>query len=266
MKQISLLKSVHDKKWMILPLIIGTVLLIVVFRVAGTKPGVFLTLAFVLVFVVKRVFFARLNPKEGDVVLFWGLPGSGKTMFLTKLWHDCRGKMDVYSNYDLPGVPYFDKRYIGHCEFHYEKTAGLLFDEGSLNGFDNRDFKRNFSDPAQLEYMKKIRHHSTWIAFSNQGFEELDVKVRTLTSKNYYVENHGLWSVAYRLIPDMFISQVDGQPHMGYRFPTFLDRLFDPTTQLYAIHFHWGKFYQSKQPRTLASYSDLHDQLSANQD
>lgn len=259
MKQVTLLKSVHDKRFMIIPVIVLVMIGVLIYNIFGATPTGAFGLAVAAFFLIRRLFFSKVKLGAGDVVLFWGLPGSGKTMFLTKIWRDTREKMNIYSNYTLPDVPYFDKSYIGQCEFHTDdRVAGLLFDEGSLNGFDNRNFKSNFKDESKLEYLKKIRHHTTWIAFSNQGFEELDVKIRTLTNLNYYVENHGFWSVAYRLIPDMFISQIDGQPKLGYRFPSFIDRVLDPSTQLYAFHFHLGKYYQTKQPKPLATYEEYH--------
>ena len=39
-------------------------------------------------FVIIRIFTGKLHVKDGDVIFVFGLPGSGKTMFLSKIADD----------------------------------------------------------------------------------------------------------------------------------------------------------------------------------
>lgn len=213
----------------------------------------------VAVLLVKRLYGGKLKLEPSDLVLFWGLPGSGKTLFLTKTAKDNRkhwyiGVNPEYSHLKIKDFDY-TRDDMGRYTF---PGAALLFDEASLNGFDNRDFKTNFKAPGLLETFKKHRQMDMPIVLSNQGFEECDIKIRqSLANKTYFCENFGLFCRASLMIRDVTISEIDGQPQEGYRFPTFMERLLDPSMQIYAVPWFYGRYYSTKSPPARAVHPGL---------
>lgn len=210
---------------------------------------------------IKRYFFGKLILSAEDLVLFWGLPGSGKTLMLTKLAYDNRDKWYIGVNEEFEHLKLKDYVYKRDdmAAYNFPRSV-MLFDEASLNGFDNRDFAKNFKDPGMLEHHKKHRQTETPIAYSNQGFEECDLKIRSyLANKVYYVENMGLWCRATIMLKDVTISEIDGKPIEGFRFPTVMERIMDPSLVLYAIPEFYGRFYSTKSPPRRLVFPKLED-------
>lgn len=157
--------------------------------------------------------------------LYFGSPGSGKSTFLV---HDAlklkKNGYDVYTNLPLNGFNYFDRSYIGKVEF--PSNSVLLFDEGSLNGFDNRDFKTNFKDQNSLVYLKMLRHYKNKIVFYNQGWDELDKKIRTLCNRIWYVKKIGCLSVAIQIRKKVEINKDTHEIVDGYYKPSVFSYIF----------------------------------------
>ena len=206
-----------------------------------------------------RLYCGKIYPRPGEIILFWGLPGSGKTNFLNKVAFENKkkgaviaGNEEFHSSSDLSDFE-FKKSYWG---FFDPGEVIHFVDEASLNGWDNRDWSINFV-PESLEEWKKIRHRNCAAVLSNQGFEELDCKIRdSLTSTVYYVENKGSYSTATRMSKCVYWDEM-GKPLEGYEIPSFFDRLLDPTSVLYARHKKWGQFYRTRNPRPLPSLDML---------
>ncbi len=157
--------------------------------------------------------------------LYFGRPGSGKSTFLAKIAYlSAKKNNDVYSNVAIDGCYMIDRRDIGHYDYG---NALVLYDEASLDGFDNRDYKTNFRDEDKLEYLKKGRHYGTKFIWSNQGFDELDKKIRTLTTQLWLVTPLGPFSVARRVRKDVGSSK-DGDDIVDrYKFPSVFSIIFN---------------------------------------
>lgn len=213
----------------------------------------------VLLFCIWRLFFGKLKLREGQVILFWGLPGSGKTMFLNKTALDNRKDWHVLGNREFADTSslcehVFDKEHFGR--FQPEPNSIIVIDEASLAGWDNRDWTSNF-DEFSLEFWKKIRHYHSCAVLGNQGFGELDCKIRdSLTSTVYYVENKGWYSRAVRMDKDVVFDE-NGLPCEGYSQPSFFTRIFDPSSVLYVRHKKYGQYYSTYNPRQLPSICDV---------
>ena len=187
----------------------------------------FIIMFFVLWFVI------RLLPKKKfyrkSINLYFGPPGCGKTTFIAQDNDYINRKMQctVFTNISLPFSYKIDKSYFG--VYKLPSDAVILFDEASLNGYDNRDYKVNFAKaPQQLSYFKLIRHYKNRIVFTNQGHDELDLKIRTLTEYVWIVKSVGSFSVATRLKKDSVVDKDTHEIVEGYFMPNLLAILINP--------------------------------------
>lgn len=203
---------------------------------------------FILIFFFFWLLFRALStPQLSTFTLFFGPPRCGKTMFLTKLAYKYRSKKPVFCNFQilLRNCYVFDKSYIG--KYAFPERSICLFDEGSLNGFDNRNFKSNFNDQRMLEYFKLAGHYKNMFVFSNQGWNELDVKIRTLTTSYYLVRRLPIFSIAFRVTASVGVDKDTHQIVDAYKMPNLLRILFDPSAVYLVLRSKYGKFYNSWQ-------------------
>lgn len=169
------------------------------------------------------------------VIVYFGLPGCGKTTIVSKLAFDA-SRSDKYDNIycnvklTIPGVTYISNDCIGK----YKLANGLLLiDEATLFA-DSRDF-RSFSK-EKVEFFLMHRHFNLDIILFVQQWDALDRKIRAITDRVYYVFKRfplGLWWTSYYRIPyDIIIpdkkngNEKLGEIIQGYCKPNILIRLF----------------------------------------
>ena len=126
-----------------------------------------------------------------SIYAVFGLPGAGKTTFLTKLGARCLcGKSSlgipahskVYSNFELAGAYKLDFESLGI--FLYD-DALILIDEIMLLA-DSRNFK---DFPENLKYL--FSHHRKYnldIVYCSQSWKNMDLRIRELTDQYFLLE------------------------------------------------------------------------------
>lgn len=170
-----------------------------------------------------------------SISLYFGLPGCGKTTWLTKLALDAvrKGKYcHVYANVHLkvPGVTYIDNECIGQFEL---ENCLLLIDEATLFA-DSRAYKE-FSK-GRLEYFLEHRHRCADIVLFTQQWDGVDRKIRVITDRVFYVYKgfflgrwiSSCWLVPYGILfPDpKKTGEKLGEIIQGYSKPGLLTRIF----------------------------------------
>lgn len=172
------------------------------------------------------------------ISLYFGLPGCGKTTLMAKIACDSikSGRYKhVYCNVhnSIPGVTYIDNEVIGYCDL---SNSMLLIDEATLFA-DSRDHK-NFSK-ERISFFLLMRHYSIDCCLFTQQWNALDLKIRVITDRVYYVYKTpilGHWFTKYYRIPYGIIipdpkksdSQKLGEIIQGYSKPSLIVRLFCP--------------------------------------
>lgn len=128
------------------------------------------------------------------VSIYFGVPGSGKTTFAAWLArHDLRRHGRVWSNVPITGTLKLEpKSDIGHwmiCE------GRVIIDEAGLE-YNNREWKE-FSRRS-LYFFKYHRHYRLALDFFSQGWNDCDVKIRTLAQRFYVVKKSLIPFFVYR--------------------------------------------------------------------
>lgn len=198
------------------------------------------------------------------ISLYFGLPGCGKTTWLTKLALDAvrKGKYkNVYTNVHLniPGVTIIDNECIGQYELEH---CLLLIDEATLFA-DSRDFK-NFSK-GRLEYFLEHRHRYADIVLFTQQWDGVDRKIRVITDRVYYVYKgvftgfwfSSCWRVPYGILfPDpKKTGEKLGEIVQGYSKPGFFVRLFARRIYRPRYYKYFDSWELEKLPELPAKYT-----------
>lgn len=188
------------------------------------------------------------------VTLYFGLPGCGKTTFLTSLALKESKRLlsgnsrykHIYSNVPLliNGVTVIKNECIGKFDL---RDCLLLIDEATLFA-DSRDFKSFSKD--KVEYFLEHRHFKSDIVLFTQQWDGVDRKIRTITDRVFYVSKGkllGHWfSKAYRVPYDIIIPDRKRNPDsaglgeiiQGYCQPSIFTRV------LFAKRIFRPKYYK----------------------
>lgn len=175
------------------------------------------------------------------VSLYFGLPGCGKTTMLAKLAYDAAYKKKspykhIYGNIALSGIDKYVQIKSSDLGSYMLIDALILIDEGSLQ-FDNRDYK-NFTKNF-VEFFLLHRHFNVDVAIFIQKYDAVDVKIRNIADRVYYLHKSFLtgwyktivWRIPYGImIPSKNDSGSSkyGEIIQGYYKPPVLSRLLTP--------------------------------------
>ena len=159
--------------------------------------------------------------REDGFLLFFGLPGAGKTTALAYMIN-CflrRKNIDVFCNVSMKGAYKIDRSDLGVFDTHVDKDyAFVAFDEGSI-AYWKRDFNRFSAD--ENSYHTYHRHYKSMEAFFCQTWDGIDLRLRELNSDLYYVSSFNLPIIGKIILIrtiDKSFDIKEGQPMDGYKF------------------------------------------------
>ena len=181
---------------------------------------------------------------------YFGVPGCGKSTILVREYLKNRKRYDnIYTiNIQIANVPMIDKSDLEEYKF---KNCLILWDEITMDA-DNREFK-TFSKNLR-DFFILHRHFGCDIIYATQNFENVDKKVRDLTSELWYMSKSVIplfkhFTLAKRIYRNININEMSSELTLGYRFCNFLESIFVSNCK---IVFR-PRYYK---------YFDTHDELS----
>ena len=158
---------------------------------------------------------------------YFGVPGCGKSTTLVKEYRKNRRKYKhIYTiNIDIKGIKRITKEDLEKYKF---SDSLILWDEITMDA-DNRDFK-SFSKPLR-DFFLLHRHMGTDIIYATQNFENVDKKIRDLTSELWYMSKSVIpflrgFTTTKRIYRNVNINENTSELTLGYRFCNFIESLF----------------------------------------
>lgn len=158
---------------------------------------------------------------------YFGVPGCGKSTTLVKEYRKNRKKYKhIYTiNIDIKGCKRITKEDLESYKF---KDSLILWDEITMDA-DNREFK-NFSKDLR-DFFILHRHLGCDIIYATQNFENVDKKVRDLTSELWYMSKSVIpilreFTTSKRIYRNININEHTSELTLGYRFCNFIESIF----------------------------------------
>lgn len=192
------------------------------------------------------------------VIGYFGLPGSGKTTFLTRIAQKelkrmRKGKSSythVLTNFYCDDCEKIDYKQLGHFEI---ENSLILLDEITLDA-DSRDFKQ--FDQFHKEFFLLHRHYNCTVIYFTQQYDGVDKKIRDITSNLYFVKKIGFLSVATRIYRTLDIVELTKEIVQGYRFPNWFENIFSKGVRQICFRPAWYKYFDSwERPEDLQKYN-----------
>lgn len=158
---------------------------------------------------------------------YFGVPGCGKSTTLVKEYRKNRKKYKhIYTiNIDIVGCKRITKEDLEKYKF---TDSLILWDEITMDA-DNREFK-TFSKDLR-DFFILHRHLGSDIIYATQNFENVDKKVRDLTSELWYMSKSVIpilreFTTSKRIYRNININENTSELTLGYRFCNFIESIF----------------------------------------
>lgn len=158
---------------------------------------------------------------------YFGVPGAGKSTILVKEYRKLRKKYKHYYtlNIDIKGCERITKETL---EKYVIYDSLILWDEITMDA-DNREFK-TFSKELR-DFFILHRHLGCDIIYVTQNFENVDKKIRDLTSELWYMSKSIVplfreFTTAKRIYRKVNINEFTSDLTLGYRFCNFIESIF----------------------------------------
>ena len=158
---------------------------------------------------------------------YFGVPGCGKSTILVKEYKKNKRHYDnIYTiNLQIKGVPMITREDLEKYKF---TNSLILWDEITMDA-DNREFK-SFSKDLR-DFFILHRHLGCDIIYATQNYENVDKKVRDLTSELWYMSKSVIpffknFTTAKRIYRKININEFTSELTLGFRFCNFIESIF----------------------------------------
>lgn len=156
------------------------------------------------------------------ISMYFGSPGAGKTCLARRILYVDGIKYEhCFANFDTPLAMKLDP--LSFANFNPPINSLIVIDEAGIC-FNNRQYKS--LDRGLIEFFKKHRHLECDIVLVSQSWEDVDVTLRRLTDKLYYIRKLGLWTLIHDINKRCIIDKDTHQIVDGYYKTRFFFRWF----------------------------------------
>lgn len=189
------------------------------------------------------IFRYRFQFHDSDLFMFFGLPGSGKSTVCADIVRQGITKkkfknIGFFSNFPITGAYELHRDDLGKYDLRTSKKpkSVALIDEASTVYWKRESIQKGNKNPAfnadSNIFFSMHRHMQAMPIFFAQSWDGVDIRIRELSTKLFYVEHSRIRGfIKIRQIAKIFTINEEHQPSDGYDFVKFSSRyVYAPIT------------------------------------
>ena len=149
------------------------------------------------------------------ITVYFGSPGSGKTTLACREILKEQKRMNyTFANFGCKCADFDDITLEGLGLWTFPKGSYIAIDEAGIE-YNNRKFKSLSQDT--IKWFKLHRHYQCNVSVWSQSWDDMDVTLRRLADRLYYIRKIGPWSLKRRVYKRVTVDKQTEQIIDGYR-------------------------------------------------
>lgn len=170
------------------------------------------------------------------ITIYFGSPGAGKTtMACREILKANKHYPYTFANFGCKCADFDDIDVSGLGSWTFPRGSYIAIDEAGIE-YNNRKFKSLSQDT--IKWYKKHRHRECDISVWSQSWEDMDVTLRRLADRLYYIKKIGPFTLIRRVYKRVTVNKETEQIIDGYRMLHMGYLLFKPL--YYASYLFFG--------------------------
>lgn len=160
------------------------------------------------------------------ITVYFGSPGSGKTtMAVRKILKEKKHYSATFANFGCKCADFDEVSLADLGEWTFPRGSLIEIDEAGIE-YNNRKFK---SLPQEtIKWFKLHRHYGCDVDVWSQSWEDMDVTLRRLADRLYYIKRVGPFTMIRRVYKRVTVNKETEQIIDGYKMVHMLYLLLKP--------------------------------------
>ena len=181
------------------------------------------------------------------ISIYFGSPGAGKTTLACRAVKKARRRYAyTFTDFGCNIADFDDVDLTGLGQWTFPPNSLLVVDEAGIT-FNSRKYK---SLPQYtIGWLKLCRHYSVDCIMMSQSWEDMDVSIRRLADRLYYIRKLGPFTLIRRVYKRVTINEETEQIIDGYKMVSMVYLLLKPLYWLSYLVFGLGFFIKMLFPR-----------------
>lgn len=159
------------------------------------------------------------------ITVYFGSPGSGKTTMACRELKKYNRDYFTFANFGCKCADFDNVDLSGLGNWTFPEGSYISIDEAGIE-YNNRKFK---SLPIEtIKWFKLHRHYKCDISVWSQSWEDMDVTIRRLADRLFYIKKLGPFTLIRRVYKRVTVDKEKEQIIDGYRMNHMLYLLLKP--------------------------------------
>ena len=160
------------------------------------------------------------------ISIYFGSPGSGKTTLACReILKAQKAYRYTFANFGCKCADFDDVSLSQLGEWTFPEDSYIAIDEAGIE-YNNRKFKSLSQDT--IKWFKLHRHYCCDVSIWSQSWEDMDVTIRRLADRLYYIKRFGPFSLIRRVYKRVTVDDKTEQIIDGYKMVSLLYLLLKP--------------------------------------